>query len=313
MPDQQLKKSLKDPAFRFDTVFEWQAHEGKIVPSLKSGASPKSASLRSSAYLELNALLSEGSPCLRPAAKYDILAEGDSWFCLSIYGAGHVTMIQQLSRLGYAVCNISKYSRSSHEMQERKNSANGYIAKLANKPKIFAVSSGGIDFLGETIINWLDQRSSTDFDPKNAHKYINGEFDLILNCVKYNYLRLVHDVENISPNTTILFQTYAYAAGPVYAKGLFLGQYFTYRGFDPIDPRIKPLNSAIIKLVLDRLYRLLVSIKKKAKVNVEIVDFRTKLTSSDIRDEIHPEPEMAQAMAEEYIPFLKKAGVKPRK
>lgn len=248
------------------------------------------------------------SPCLVEADGGQILAEGDSWFCLSIYG-NQVTMVQQLSRLGYQVSNVSRYSRTVAQVFARRDDPTGYRTRLKGQPKAFLLSAGGNDFLGETILTWLEQRSSGDHDPANAKRYVNKNFDHILASVKYTYKKILDDVAEISPATRVILHTYTYGAVPTYEEGMHLGRYFRTRSFEPINPDHRPLMDAIIELLIDRFHDVLLTVRRKAKVKVDIVDFRTALSSSDMRDEIHPKSAKAAAMAAAYIPFLKKAGV----
>ena len=104
-----------------------------------------------------------------------------------------------------------------------------------------------------------------------------------MSIARINYMRVIKDLESFSPRTTLLLQSYTYGAVPTHTSGAFLGRYFTVKGFNAIDRKI------------------------------EIVDFRKMLKPSDIRDEIHPKPSKAPAMAAKYVPFLKKAGVQPRR
>ena len=251
------------------------------------------------------------SPCLKEADPGEILAEGDSWFCLSIYG-NQVTMVEQLSKMGYAVTNVSRYSRTLAQVFSRRDDPTGYRARLEAKPKALLISAGGNDFLGETISTWLEQRESADHDPANASRYVNQNFDHILGTIKYTYTKILKDVEENSSKTRVILQTYTYGAVPTYETGMHLGRYFAAKGFEPTNPDHRALIDAIITLLIDRFHGALKEVKKEAKVGVDIVDFRKKLSSSDMRDEIHPKSAMAPAMAAAYIPFLKKAGIEPQ-
>lgn len=285
---------------------EWVRYDDLIVPVAKRAPEPDSLGVR---YLSL---FDPGpSPCLVEADGSEILAEGDSWFCLSIYG-NQITMVQHLSRLGYQISNVSRYSRTMAQVFARRDEPTGYRTRLKEKPKAFLLSAGGVDFLGETVLTWLDQRSSADHDPANAAKYINKNFDHILASVKYSYKRILADVAEISPDTRVILQTYTYGAVPTHDEGMHLGRYFKAKGFEPINSYHRPLMDAIIVLLIDRFRDVLRNVKRKAGVKVDIVDFRTALLSSDMRDEIHPKSAMAASMAAAYEPFLKKAGATPR-
>jgi hypothetical protein len=201
------------------------------------------------------------------------------------------------------------------DVQNRKHDVTGYVTKLSgvNKPKAFIISAGANDFIGPIILSWLKQRSSGDTNPANARKYIdNSQFNPIMEIVKWSYLRLLADVKVLSPATMVLLHSYTYGAGPTHVDGTFLGRYFTQKGFDPIDPAHAPLIKAIIKLLIDRFHKMLQDLKNNSSLKIEIVDFRSMLQQSDIRDEIHPKPSMAPAMAARYVPFLARAGVQPR-
>lgn len=285
---------------------EWTRYDDLIVPVAKRALASDRLGPR---YLRL---FDPGpSPCLVEADGGEILAEGDSWFCLSIYG-NQVTMVQHLSRLGYRVSNVSRYSRTVAQVFARRDEPTGYRTRLKEKPKAFLLSAGGNDFLGETILTWLEQRSSGDHDPANAAKYINNNFDHILASVKYTYKRILADVAKISPHTRVILQTYTYGAVPTHDERMHLGRYFKTKSFEPINSYHRPLMDAIIALSIDRFHDVLRSVKRKAEVKVDIVDFRSALSSSDMRDEIHPKSAMAASMAAAYVPFLNKAGATPR-
>jgi hypothetical protein len=306
-----LKAASKHSAFDFDDFLKWRLLDGKVVPALKTGGAQPIAA-ESHLLDDASILFGDPSPCLQDdGGAFDILCEGDSWMCLSIYGPGHVTMAQQLARLGYSVGNIAKYSRTSQEVQRRKNTPTGYRTMLKREPRAFMVSMGGNDFLGEAVKSWLRQRASDDTDPTNAPNYIDfGEFDLILKAVEANYRRLIADVKAVSPSTHLIFQTYAYAE-PTHVTGPFLGQHFDSRGFDPINSLHRPLIHAIIKLIIDRFRRLLVKLRNLHPGTIDIVDFRDLLHRGDFRDEIHPRPEFAPAMAQRYADVLTRIGVPP--
>jgi hypothetical protein len=224
-------------------------------------------------------------------------------------------MAQHLSRLGYAICNVAKYGRTTQDVQDRRADPTGYLTKLRGpvKPRAFIVSMGGNDFLGDQVLSWLRQRESGDHDPANARRYVDDEdFDLIMSVAKLNYLRLLANVKRFSPATTVLLHSYTYGAVPTHVNGPFLGKFFTARGFDPLDPNLTALNKAIVKLVIDRFHSMLVDLKTVG-VKLEIVDFRRRLRPSDMRDEIHPKPSKAPALAAKYVPFLENAGIEPRR
>jgi hypothetical protein len=311
----QLQSELAGRAYDFDTFFRWRSREGRIVPAVRREA----VQLRTSeSYLhdDASVLFLNPSPCLDAlyADDFDILCEGDSWLCLSVY-PGHVTMAQHLLRSGYAICNIAKYGRTTQDIQDRRAEPTGYLTKLKGpvKAKAFIVSMGGNDFLGDQILTWLRQRQSGDHDPANAPRYVDDEeFEQILGGARLNYVRLIANVKKFSPDTTVLLQTYTYAAGPTHLDGAFLGRFFTARGFGALDPNLDALNKAIVKLVIDRFHAMLVELKETSAVKIEIVDFRRMLQPSDIRDEIHPKPGKAAEMAAAYVPFLEGAGVEPR-
>jgi hypothetical protein len=309
-----LQAVLADGTYDFDRFFEWKMREGRPVPAIKHGAVQLGAS---EGYLHHDAsvLFLSSTPCLDQARAddFDILCEGDSWACLSIY-PGHVTMVQQLSRMGYALCNVAKYGRTMGEVRDRKLEPTGFLTKLrAAQPKAFILSAGANDFIGPTILTWLLQRASGDVDPRNAARYIDRRpFQRIMDSVEADYRDLVADVKSFSRATTLMFHSYTYAVGPTTVTAPFLGQYFSYLGFDPIDPRHRPLIDAIIRLLIDRFHAMLRRVKDDSPVNVEIIDYRTMLQHSDIRDEIHPKPALAPAMAAKYVQPLSRAGVTPR-
>jgi lysophospholipase L1-like esterase len=303
MPDDRSKKGRAPAKKVIGRGLAWARYDDLIVPvadrpSAEVGIGPR----------YLNVFDPGPSPCLIEADRGEILAEGDSWFCLSIYG-NQVTMVQHLSRLGYQVSNISRYSRTVAQVFARRDDPTGYRTRLNDKPKAFLLSAGGNDFLGETIPTWLKQRSSSDHDPANAAKYVNKNFANILASVKYTYKKILDDVAEISPGTRVALQTYTYGAVPTHNEGMHLGRYFKDKGFEPINPDHRELIDAIVKLLIDRFEDVLSSVRRKAKVKVEIVDFRTTLSSADMRDEIHPKSKMAPAMAKAYLPFLQRAGV----
>ncbi|KRE07520.1 hypothetical protein ASE63_22755 [Bosea sp. Root381] len=281
----------------------WARYDDLIVP-----VAGRTADLADLGPRYLNIFDAGPSPCLVNADPGEILAEGDSWFCLSIYG-NQVTMVQHLNKMGYQVSNVSRYSRTIAQVFARRDDPTGYRTCLANKPKAFLLSAGGNDFLGETIPTWLKQRASGDLDPANARKYVNKNFDHILASVKYTYKQILEDVAKISPRTRVALQTYTYGAVPTHDEGMHLGRYFKARGFEPINPAHRPLIAAIVELLIDRFEDVLSSVQRKAKVKVEIIDFRSALQSADMRDEIHPKSTKAPAMAEAYLPFLRRARV----
>lgn len=215
--------------------------------------------------------------------------------------------------MGYSICNIAKYGRSTGDIQSRKMDPDGYVEKLKKQPKAFIVSMGGIDFLGSEVLSWLGQRASGDHDPANAPRYIvETEFARRLQIAKLNYEILLSDIQAYAPKTKLIVQTYSYACIPVTPVGPFLGQYFKAKGFEPADPAHRPLCQAIIRLVLDRFFNMLQSVALTHGNMVKIVDFRQALRPSDIRDEIHPHPKVAAAMAKSVVPVLKAWGITPK-
>lgn len=308
MPAEQNDKRKGQTTKLIGRDLEWARYDDLVIPVAKRDL--RQADIGVDARY-LNIFDPGPSPCLKEADPKQVLAEGDSWFCLSIYG-NQTTMVQHLSKMGYAVTNVSRYSRTLAQVFARRDDPTGYRERLKSKPKALLLSAGGNDFLGETILTWLDQRSSNDHDPANAKKYVNQNFTQIMGIIKYTYAKILEDVADISPNTRVILQTYTYGAVPTYDAGMHLGRYFMAKSFEPTNPDHRALIDAIVKLLLDRFYRVLLSTQKSAKVTVDIVDFRKALSSSDMRDEIHPKSKMAPVMAQAYVPFLKAAGVEPQ-
>ena len=312
-----LQAHIANRTHDFDRFLTWRSREGRIVPAVRREAVQLQTS-ESYLYDDASPLFFGPTPCLRTiyADEFDVLCEEDSWLCLSPVYPWHVTMAQHLFKLRYAVCNIAKYGRTTQDVQDRKADPSGYLSKIkgAVKPKAMILSMGGNDFLGDPILSWLVQRDEEDHDPGNAPKYIDEyQFESIMSIARINYMRVIKDLESFSPRTTLLLQSYTYGAVPTHTSGAFLGRYFTVKGFNAIDRKHKPLIAAIIKLVIDRFHCLLCDLKTTTELKIEIVDFRKMLKPSDIRDEIHPKPSKAPAMAAKYVPFLKKAGVQPRR
>lgn len=150
-----------------------------------------------------------------------------------------------------------------------------HALKSANY-RIFMFSGSGNDVLGD-LTRHLNQRISGDNDVANAPRYIKDSFNDTLDRLLDLYEGMIAKVAQISPKTKIFIHVYAYATAQV--NGHWLGNAFTFKGFDPVDDAA--MCSAITRAMVDAFNVRLSALASANKKRVTYMDLRKDVKKNE--------------------------------
>jgi len=248
-----------------------------------------------------NALLSaEGGAAV--AGKTVLVAQGDSWFKYPpgldlIYWLEkqHNYRIENFAQAGDTVENMvygTKYSKSNwRRLPPRMNAVEEMVQKLS--PKGILLSAGGNDIAGDALDDYFNHASSGL--PAQRTAFVDSIFDKVFFEAYCEFIDRVCNAVGTPPGSPgspmVIGHGYAHAIPDGRGVVNFLGFHwfgpwlrptFTRKGYDRLV-----VTAAFVKELIDRLYGMLDSVKKKFPQNFDYVDFRPVVNRSDWVNELH--------------------------
>lgn len=239
-----------------------------------------------------------------------IISEGDSWFAFSIGlaldayvvdRARGPTVFLDLARSGDTVEKMFGTPKGSKTL--RAVLVRAQKAKVL--PHLLLVSGGGNDILAkrldaivkksvpvaEPVANWIDQ----------------GALAKALQVIDRGLQSFLALRDELSPGTRVVFHSYSYLVRigkeGLFGAGPWVDKYLGPRKLSVVQQR------EVVEYLLDQFY-LRVLTPLSARDDVGVIDLRDKLRGYPANkvwyDEIHPNDNGYQLLAEHYVPVLKK-------
>lgn len=238
-----------------------------------------------------------------------MMAIGDSWFWYLFKGGNLVNNIGDLvESKGHIVFAKGMNGAEAYDFVDGKYAhmvRNALQLYGSNLSAVF-ISGGGNDFAGFNDMRPLLKQSCTgQTAAENCFRTGEGGLDEFVDNIDKYYRKLIGLIyTHTKPGCKIIMHTYAYAIPN--GKGLLKNKGWLKPALDDadVDPQ---LQQACVKYLLDRFYEVLDNIRKTDPTNLDIVDSRTALQSSDWANELHPSGKGFKKIAKDcWYPVLKK-------
>ena len=212
-----------------------------------------------------------------------MISEGDSWF-----QHPHPKLLDTIDQLlnHYAILSLGAAGDTVRNMFYEGE----YLKAIRDEnPRIFLLSGGGNDILGEQFRGFLQD----EFDPgepgENPERFLKDKFYAELESIGEVYTRIFDRLK--SQNIDILIHGYDYVIPLESTNKGWLGRYMIEKGISDQVDRV-----AIIRYLIDQFNAMLVK-RSEGYDKVHYLDLRNTVRDDQWYDEIHPTSDGYQDVA----------------
>ncbi len=230
----------------------------------------------------------------RYPARVKIVAEGDSWF-------QHPLLRDIIDHL-MPYYNIYCTSAAGDTLRNYLQKGEFKSAIQQVNPRIFLLSGGGNDILGEGFQHFLTEAPSGS-DPE---KFLNEKFDAELNSLMDIYETIFSHLKSVNPKMHTLVHGYDYVMPGDHPKKGWLGRYMLAKNINSAEDR-QCITNYIIDQFNDRLSNLAEPLD-----HVTYINLRGIVRDEQWHDEIHPTDAGYQDVAIQFMRTIDQL-LKPRR